>query len=226
MHIRRRAGFVTTLIWVTAVAGCSSMPGASAPPSPSASVPTASATESPSPMSTVEATPTVSTTAEATPAASATGSPVAAIDARPSQMVDGPPPLGTLAANGLPAVAGQQGSWCYADQCVDIGGAPKRLLPMLTLAGPESRLTFAMPAYASFVHWSAWYAPSLQHRPIVLGQGGSVYDVDAPPITPYPPMNTATFAAPAGGDWVLTVELGFDGDAGGDASYYWRVVVP
>lgn len=134
--------------------------------------------------------------------------------------------MGTLSAVGVTPVAGQRGSWCYGGQCVDIGGLTKASLPALTLSSGDVQLAFTLPAGATFVHWSAWYSASLEGRPVILGEGGSIYDVDAPPATAYPELNNVTFSAPAGGDWALAVQLGFDGADGGDAIYYWRVVVP
>lgn len=228
MRIGRTAGPVTTLLWVAFLTGCSALPADTAGPPPSAgspSVPTAAAPSGAAPP------------AGSTPAATAASRPESTLgdglwaSASPSPQVasppiQGPPPLGTLAADGNAPVTGQQGSWCYGGQCVDTGGAAKRSLPILTLATADTRLTFAMPAGATFVHWSAWYSASLADRPIILGEGGSIYDVDAPPATAYAELSSATFSAPSGGDWALAVQLGFDGEDGGDATYYWHVVVP
>jgi hypothetical protein len=228
MRIGKQAGSIAALLCVAAAVGCSALPGASVVPSPSAGG--APSAASPAPPESPSASPTVGT---APPPASQTGAPPSSVAAHPSGSPHagppsqaGPPPLGTLAANGIPPVAGELGSWCSGGRCVDVGGANKRSLPTLTLANSGAALTFAMPAGITFVHWSAWYAASLQGRPVILGEGGSIYDVDAPPVTAYPQLAMAAFAAPPGGDWALAVQLGFDGGDGGDATYYWRVVVP
>jgi hypothetical protein len=225
MRIGRQAGSIAGLLCLAATVGCSALPAASVAPSPS--VGGAPSAALPAPAS---ASPTVGTEP---PPTSQTGGPPSPVATPPpgspraaSPAPAGPPPPGTLAANGSPAVAGQLGSWCYGGQCVDAGGANKGSLPTLMLLGSGDALTFAMPAGSTFVHWSAWYAASLQGRPVILGEGGSIYDMDAPPATAYPELSSATFATPPGGDWALAVQLGFDGADGGDASYYWRVVVP
>ncbi len=217
MRVGRTAISMTALVWVGTVAACSALPAGSSTP-----LITPAATPAGTSSQASLATPTL----EPTPAATAASAGPTPSSANPSLAVKGPPPPGNLATDGVPPVAGQQGSWCYGGRCVDVGGAPKQSLPTVTLPSSGATLTFSMPSDAPFVHWSAWCAASLQDPPIVLGQGGSIYDVDAPPATPFEELTGATFAAPAGGDWALVVELGFDGDAGGDASYYWRVVVP
>jgi hypothetical protein len=226
MRTGRTMRSATTLLCVALLTGCSALPAATAGPSLSAG-------SSPSP--TAAASSNAAPSAGSTPVATATSGPESTLGDQPSPSpssqvtsppIQGPPPLGTLSADGVAPVAGQQGSWCYGGQCVDTGGAAKRSLPTLILDGSNTRLTFAMPPGATFVHWSAWYSASLGGRPIILGEGGSIYDVDAPPATAYPELNSAAFPAPSGGDWALAVRLGFDGRDGGDVTYYWRVVVP
>jgi hypothetical protein len=220
MTTRRAVGPMTAVLWLTTIAGCSAMPAAS------------DASISPPPSSVAPASPTASPTVAGSARATATAkviataaiTPVPSILASPT-IPDAGPPAGTLSAPDGVAVTGQRGSWCYGGQCLDVGTPPKRSLPSLTVPGGAT-LVFEVPPAGAFVHWSAWYAASAQGQPIVLAQGGSIFDIDAPPATPYPQLTSATFAAPAGGDWALVVELGFDGNAGGDASYYWRVVVP
>ncbi len=224
MRTGRTVGSATTLLWVAFLTGCSALPAATAGPTPSAgshSAPPAAPSSSATPSTAL------------TPATTAAGGPESTRHDEPSQSpqvtpppVQGPPPLGTLSADGVAPVTGRRGSWCYGGQCADVGGLTKASLPAVTLGGSGAPLTFAMPAGATFVHWSAWYSASLQGRPVILGEGGSIYDVDAPPATAYPELGSATFSAPSGGDWALAVQLGFDGLDGGDVTYYWHVVVP
>ncbi len=136
------------------------------------------------------------------------------------------PPLAQLIAGGAAGIDGMPGSWCYGATCLDAPPPAKGDLPQVSQAGGGAPLTVVMPSDAPFVHWRAWYATTADGEPTVLGEGGSIYDIDAPPATPYQELTSATFGPPAGGDWVLGVDVGFDGDHAGDAHYYWRVVVP
>jgi hypothetical protein len=211
---------VAAMICIAVATGCAALPAASGAPS---APPTAQPSATPAPAT---AGPTPTPVAASSQAASTASLPSPSANPVTTPAMHGPPLPGTLVAGGAPPVAGQPGSWCLGGECVDAGVVAKAALPTLTLSTDADMLSFAVPTEQPFVHWSAWYAPTQQGHPTVLGQGGSIYDIDAPPSTPYQQFTGARFAAPAAGDWVLAVQLGFDGDQGGDASYYWRVVVP
>lgn len=75
-----------------------------------------------------------------------------------------------------------------------------------------------------FVHWSADYRADGSDDGSVLGEGGAQPDPDAAFATPQPVFFVATFDSPPSGDWVVTLSVNYHG--GGDALYFWHVVVP
>ncbi|MEX2548047.1 MAG: hypothetical protein WD830_09705 [Chloroflexota bacterium] len=132
------------------------------------------------------------------------------------------PPDGTLRADGA-AVAGQHGSYCFADTCADIGGWPNKPdLPLVEVSAADQQLEFALPDSVQFVEWHASYSASSNGEANDLAEGGNGYDPDKSYASPWPATSSVTFDSPPAGDWVVYVSVYFDG---GDLSYAWHVIV-
>jgi hypothetical protein len=115
------------------------------------------------------------------------------------------PPDAHLAAEGGDPVAGQLGSYTWADDGSDspwLRGAP-------VTVGTGEPLSITLDPPVGVASWRARSVPSTADGPdgaVVLGEG-----VGAP-----------AFAAPGAGAWTIEVHVTF-ADGAGDASYYWMV---
>lgn len=186
---------------------------------------------SPSPAGPSQPPPTAEPTS-ATLAPTASPSPTGATPAAttttptptPTDYEQQPPPFAGLSVGAQLEVPGLQGSWCYEYGCADIIPPGKDDLPKLEVSR-RAVLTVTMPASVPFVHWTARYGGSTNGDALLVDEGGSDFDPDVPPETPYPLLTEAEFTAPPRGDWVLTVTLRFGPPWGGDATYYWHLIV-
>lgn len=117
------------------------------------------------------------------------------------------PPDARLAAEGGDAVAGQLGSYTWAD-----GGSDSPWLPGAPLrVGAREPLSISMDPPVGIASWRARSVPSTADGPegaVVLGEGAG----------------TPAFSAPGAGTWTVEVRVAF-ADGAGDASYYWSVEV-
>jgi hypothetical protein len=117
------------------------------------------------------------------------------------------PPDAHLAAEGGDPVAGQLGSYNWADGGSDspwLSGTPATV-------GAGEPLTIALDPPVAVASWRARSVPATADGPdgvVVLGEG-----VGAP-----------AFAAPVAGTWTIEVHVIF-ADGAGDASYFWMVAV-
>jgi hypothetical protein len=142
-----------------------------------------------------------------------------------------PPPIARVEATGGDPVEGRLGSWCYGSACADVIPGPTALQPTLELAGPGAEIEHSLQTPYRFVHWRVVYAVDPDEYPgTILAEGGERYpDPDGPPpppgATPIPELESAAFAGPPTGFWLLAVHLSF-ADELGDAVYYWHAVVP
>lgn len=174
--------------------------------------------------------PTPSTTATKPPAATP-GASGAATQPPSSPAPEDSPPIAELRLPDGSAVAGKQGSWCYATSCADIVPGPTRLLPTVELPGAAAEVQITLPSPARFVYWRAHYRDAAKERAprILLAEGGYRYpdpdEVPATAGTPLSELSSADFRGPPSGSWVIEVQLSFAGGLG-EASYYWHAVVP
>ncbi len=164
--------------------------------------------------------PSASPVSTATAAEAATVAPTFDPTRRPPPATDTLPPRGILRAESGP-IEGWLGSYCWQGTCADVAVVPpKDQLPEFTTEGED--LEFSLSHNATFVRWQATYGGSVDGERMTLGQGGEGFDPDARPSPALELLSSATFASPPAGDWVVFVQVFFDG---GDLSYAWHVVV-
>jgi hypothetical protein len=155
------------------------------------------ATASPDPSSTPAPTPSATVATPSMPSPSSVA---------PDPTGDRPPDA-RLAAEGGDPVAGQLGSYTWAD-----GGSDSPWLagaPVTVGAGEPLSITLIPPV--GIASWRARSVPASADGPegaTLLGEGSG------------PPM----FSLPAPGTWTVEVHIVF-ADGAGDASYFWSVEV-
>jgi hypothetical protein len=117
------------------------------------------------------------------------------------------PPAATLAADGGDAVAGQLGSFTWAD-----GGSDSPWLPGTPVTvGAGEPLTVTLADGVAVAEWSARRVPAgTADGAGAVGLGGGPAPV--------------TFAAPGPGSWSVQVDVTFGGGLGA-AVYYWQLTV-
>jgi hypothetical protein len=117
------------------------------------------------------------------------------------------PPDAHLAAEGGDPVAGQLGSYIWAD-----GGSDSPWLPGARVTvGAGEPLTITLDPPVAVASWRARSVPSTADGPdgaVVLGEG----------------VGVPAFAAPGAGVWTIEVHVIFV-DGAGDASYFWSAEV-
>jgi hypothetical protein len=185
--VRTASAIVVGLLVATLGAGCTAAPpAASATPSPPAA-----AASTPTPV----ASPTTSPSPTTAPTLAPTEPPI-----------DGPP-TASLAAEGGDAVAGQLGTYTWAD-----GGSDSPWLPGAPISvGAGEPLVVRLEPATSVDAWLARIVPAGSSGPAgatVLGEGSG----------------SPAFAAPEGGSWTLEIQVTF-GDGLGTASYAWALTV-
>lgn len=193
---------------------------------PTSPAPTATVPASPSPVP-ATATPTISPPPNPSPTATDATTPQPSI---PLPEPGDPPPLAILRTTDGAPIEARQGSWCYGDSCADVIVGPIELLPLIILDGPGAQLELSLPAPHRFVYWRVRYREAADdYLGTVLAEGGTRYpDTDHPPPSPAPvivELESATFAGPPSGSWVLVVQLSLAPELG-DATYYWHASVP
>ncbi|MEP7158744.1 MAG: hypothetical protein ABI797_04910 [Chloroflexota bacterium] len=130
------------------------------------------------------------------------------------------PPDGVLAVASN-RMAGWLGTYCWNSRCLDAPELPDKIgLPSL-IAPAGAELTFNLGDGSDFYEWSASYFGYPDGSPTELGSGGAFYDPYTS-ATPPAPLDSASFAAPPIGDWVIGLFVSFNE---GDASYSWLVSV-
>jgi hypothetical protein len=172
--------------------------------------------------------PTVSPLPSAPPP---TASPTASTAPQPSSPLPEPgelPPLAVLrTVDGAPIEA-KHGSWCYGDSCADVVAGPIDLLPLLSLDGPDAQLELSLPPPYRFVYWRVRYRDAADDY-LGTPEGGTRYpDPDYPVPSGLPvivELESASFAGPPSGSWILVVQLSHAPELG-DATYYWHAAVP
>jgi hypothetical protein len=154
------------------------------------------------------------------PSASISSAPSVEPTRTPPQATEIPPPSGFLTADGT-QVEGWLGSYCWQDLCADAPEVPpKDQLPQVL--GDGNELAFSLSDTATFITWRATYASESNERPTTLGESGEAFDPDARPSASPELLSAAEFDSPPAGDWVIFVQVFFDG---GDLSYAWHVVI-
>ena len=130
---------------------------------------------------------------------------------------DGPPPPAILLASGEQVVPLDQGSGCFVGTCGDIGAtSPPRTLPTIsTLAGAP--LTVRLSDDSGIDAWIVDATPvgGTDDQTVVLATGSGD-----------PPHTAITFAAPAGGRWVILVHVRFDRERGSFDGYGRLILEP
>jgi hypothetical protein len=186
-----------------------------------ANQPTASLLATASPLASASPIPTVPTSnAPTTPTSTPTLRPPPVTDS-PPPVTDAPPPRGVLTEDGT-AVEGWLGSYCWHSLCADVPGTPPK--DQLPHAWSEYReIEFSLTDGATFHTWRATYAIEADASQSTLGEGGEGFDPDATASAEPELFSSVTFDPPPGGDWVVFVQVFFDG---GDLSYAWNVRVP
>lgn len=166
------------------------------------------------------AAPGPTTQATNPPTAVPTVAPTAPRTAVPTAEQVDQPPAALLAADSDP-VAGWLGTFCWHGACLDAPQLPaKSELPILN-TDARAELTLTLADGTQFSEWSAVYATDSEVTGTELGGGGAPYDPYSS-ATPPAALDSATFAAPPTGDWMIRVFVGF---SDGDASYAWHVSV-
>jgi hypothetical protein len=143
---------------------------------------------------------------------------------QPTDYEQRPPPNGEIVLPDGSVVAGQIGSWCYQLGCADSPALPKRIVPLMSIRGSATTLTFRMPDSVPFATWTVSYAADADADFTNLASGGTYIDPDSSSATQGPVLNSFTFDGVPRGDWLLTISVWFPG-TDGDAIYYWHAKV-